>query len=53
MKRFRIMRAAAALVSGAMILQLPGCSDVTFLDVVQTVLLGITAAGALVIIDNL
>ena len=52
MKRFRMTRVLAALVSGAMILQLPGCPELTFLDVIQTALLGITAAGAIAIIEN-
>ncbi len=52
MKRFRMMRVLATFVSGAMILQLPGCQDITALDVIQTALLGITAAGAIAIIEN-
>lgn len=53
MKRWRLVRVAGALVSGAMIFQLPGCPDVTLFDVLQTVFLGVTAAGSLVIIENL
>jgi len=47
------MRAAVALLSGAMILQLPGCTTFPFVEFVQTVFLAITAAGSLVIIDQL
>jgi hypothetical protein len=52
MKRFRVMRVLATLVSGAIMLQLPGCQDATLLDFIQTALLGITAAGAVAIIEN-
>jgi hypothetical protein len=34
-------------------LQAAGCQVTTFFDVVQTVLLGVTAAGAIAIIQNI
>jgi hypothetical protein len=46
------MRVMAMLVPGALLLQAAGC-NVAFLDFVQTVLLGITAAGAVAIIQNI
>jgi len=47
------MRALALCTSGAFILQLPGCAAFPVVDFLQTVFLAITAAGSLVIIDNL
>lgn len=53
MKFSRFARITATVASGAMLLQLTGCPDISLLEVLQTVLLGVTAAGSLVIIDNL
>ena len=49
----RLARAAATFISGAMLLQLPGCVDLNVFEILQTILLGVTAAGSLVIIENL
>jgi len=49
----RFAKIAAMVASGAMMLQLTGCTDISLLQVLQTILLGVTAAGSLVIIDNL
>ncbi len=52
MKRVRWMRSAMMFLSGAVVLQIAGCAP-SLLDIVQTVLLGITAAGSLAILRNL
>ena len=49
----RFNQAARMLVCGAILLQAGGCDATGFLNVVQTVLLGITAAGAVAIIQNI
>jgi hypothetical protein len=46
----RIMRVVKALASGAFLLQATGCDVNEFL---QTVFLGITAAGSIAIIQNI
>jgi len=51
MKKLKIMRTLQLLAAGALVLQVGGC-NITFLDFVQTVLLGITAAGGIAIIEN-
>ncbi len=52
MKRARIMRSMCLFCSGALILQATGCFT-TGLEVLQTGLLGVTAAGAIAIIQNI
>lgn len=49
----RLIRNAALLGSTVMVFQLPGCQPASFLEFAQTVFLGITAVGSLVIINNL
>ena len=49
----RPMRLLRLMASGALLLQAGGCSVVEFNEFLQTVFLGVTAAGALVIIDNI
>lgn len=49
----RLMRAAGTLMTGAMLLQLPGCQDISLLEILNTAFLGVTAAGSLVILENL
>ena len=53
MNKLRIMRAIKALATGAMLLQASGCSPAAFNEFLQTVLLGITAAGAIAIMQNI
>ncbi len=48
----RIMRTLQLLGAGAIMLQTSGCTSSQFLEFVQTVLLGITAAGGIAIIQN-
>ncbi len=52
MRKSRFYRLAAVLASGAMMLQFAGCGSADAFDFIQTVLLGITAAGAVVIIQE-
>lgn len=53
MRTSRIMRAMKVLGSGAMLLQFGGCDFTTFNEILQTILLGITAAGGIAIIQNI
>lgn len=46
-------RAATMLAAGAVLLQTGGCMAPGLLDLVQTVFLGVTAAGSLAILNNL
>jgi hypothetical protein len=52
MRLNRLMRVATALASGSVMLQLGGCTSADAFDFIQTILLGITAAGSWVIIQN-
>jgi hypothetical protein len=52
MRSARLMRLAAMLATGAILLQFGGCTTTNAFDFIQTVLLGITAAGAVVIIQE-
>ncbi len=54
MKRFRLDRAIKLIASGVVLLQAGGCLGFDeFFQFVDTVLLGITAAGAVAIIQNI
>ncbi len=53
MRTFRFMRAMKVLGSGAVLLQAGGCDFSAFNEVLQTVLLGITAAGGIAILQNI
>ena len=55
MKSTRMLRWSTMLVSGGVMLQLGGCSlDLAgAFDFLQTVFLGITAAGAVAILQNI
>ena len=55
MKQNRFSRAMMVLASGAILLQGGGCGFgfTEINDVVQTILLGITAAGGLAILQNI
>ena len=52
MKKRRNLRVVKALASGALLLQTSGCNPIEFNAFLQTIFLGITAAGAIVIIEN-
>ena len=53
MKTSRAMRMMMMLGAGAMLLQVGGCNLTTFNELLQTALLGITAAGSIAIIRNI
>jgi len=57
MMRVRLRRLALAMLVVPLVLSAFGCngdlSNVTFLDLLNTVLLGITAAGGIVLIRNI
>ena len=53
MKKFRGMRTAKMLALGVILLQAGGCTWTGFLEFSQTVFLGITAAGAVAILQNI
>jgi len=52
MKKPCIKRVMKALAAGAFLLQTSGCNPVAFNEFLQTVFLGITAAGAVAILEN-
>lgn len=56
MKRKRLVNLSVALGSVGLLFVLGGCqagaTQVTFLDILNTVLLGITAAGGVVLLNN-
>lgn len=52
MNKRSLMRRLKALAAGACLLQASGCTQQEFNEFLQTVFLGITAAGAIVIIEN-
>ena len=50
MRLARLIRPLAMLAGGATLLQIGSCTNTNVFDFVQTLLLGVTAAGAMVII---
>jgi hypothetical protein len=48
-----MMRVVRALAAGAFLLQFGGCDPIVFNEYVQTVFLGITAAGGIAILQNI
>lgn len=53
MKTRRAFKIARLLASGAIMFQAAGCDINTFNDFLQTGLLGVTAAGAVAILQNI
>ncbi len=49
----RIMRVVKMLAAGACLLQSSGCTQQEFLEFLQTVFLGFTAAGSIAILQNI
>jgi len=49
----RIVRLLKFLTPGVILLQAAGCTFTAVNDVIQTIFLGITAAGALAILQNI
>ena len=52
MRFHRFMKLATVLASGGMLLQFGGCSSTDAFDFLQTVFLGVTAAGSWAILQN-
>ena len=53
MRRSRTLRTLQFVASGWILLQAGGCTTAEFFEFLQTVFLGITAAGAIAIIQNI
>ncbi len=53
MRRSSFYRFASLAVMGGMLFQATGCATEQFFTIVQTVFLGVTAAGAVAILQNL
>jgi len=53
MRGSRIFKAMRLVGIGVILLQAGGCTFLAFNEVVQTVLLGITAAGGVAILQNI
>lgn len=53
MRSFRLMRNASLVACGAFLMQAGGCTFQVYTEVLQTLLLGLSAAGAVEIIRNL
>ncbi|MCP4250933.1 MAG: hypothetical protein GY778_28180 [bacterium] len=53
MMRFpRLWRSLTLFTSSAVLLQFTGCNTTDFFDFLQTILLGVTAAGSVAILQN-
>ena len=53
MKHWQGFRTLKFLASGGLLLQTTGCTELTFLDLIQTTFFGITAAGSWAILQNI
>ena len=53
MKSFRGWRMLVAIASGTALLQAGGCTFADFNELAQTILLGVTAAGSIAILQNI
>ncbi len=53
MNKARIAQSLKMLAAGVVLFQAGGCDTNSFLEFVQTVLLGVTAAGSVAIIQNI
>ncbi len=53
MKSARVMRVVTTLTTGAILMQVGGCSLGSLTEMLQTVFLGISAAGGLAILQNI
>lgn len=53
MRGSRMVRAFQFVATGLVLLQVGGCTTNQLLELVQTVFLGITAAGSVAIIQNI
>ena len=52
MRLHRFLRVVTGIASGGFLLQFGGCTTADALDIIQTILLGITAAGGWAIVQN-
>lgn len=52
MKLTRLYNGMKFFATGAVLLQFGGCNTTQFLEIVQTILLGVTAAGSYVLLRN-
>ena len=52
MRKNQLVRLATMLATGACMLQFTGCDSSGAFDFIQTILLGVTAAGSVYIIQN-
>ena len=53
MKNLRVMRFVKTLTTGVILLQAGGCTLTPLNEFLQTIFLGITAAGSLAILENI
>ena len=53
MRKLYGIRVLKMLASGAILLQLVGCAFAEFTEFLQTVFLGVTAAGSVAILQNI
>ena len=53
MKKYRVVQTLKMLAIGAVMLQAGGCDVGGFTNLLQTVFLGITAAGSIAILQNI
>ena len=53
MRGARVFKAMRLVGVGAILLQAGGCTFLTFNEILQTVLLGVTAAGGVAILQNI
>lgn len=53
MKRLRLIRSAVLISSTAVVFQIAGCTAIPLHELLQTVFLGLTAAGAVAILENI
>ena len=53
MSNSRLFKALRLVGVGAILLQAGGCSFLAFNEILQTVLLGVTAAGGVAILQNI
>ena len=51
--RFRMVRMGALVAAGCCVFQTSGCTTLEFVEFIQTILLGITAAGSVAILRNI
>lgn len=53
MKSMRLLDTMKFALTGVILLQVGGCNTTMFFDIIQTILLGVTAAGSYAILRNI